>query len=157
MGLCDLALNLLYRHQEGTVMAIDSDYVQQMSTQLATYEVQSSLDRLNRNETSYKAQRDALSSLRSSLTTFKSAITKLNSSTSSMLSDSTPCGQEDGASATEGRKAVSRRYESLVRRLASKGALALQGLTDAKRAGARTLTTEQLVASFDVDRSGLTP
>ena len=76
-------------------MAINSDYVQQMSTQLATYEVQSSLDRLNRNESRYKAQREALSALRTSLSTFKSAMTKLNSSTSSMLTNSATFSQEE--------------------------------------------------------------
>jgi len=156
MGLCNLALNLLYRHQEGTVMAIDSDYVQQMSTQLATYEVQSSLDRLNRNESNYKAQRDALSSLRSSLTTFKSAITKLNSSTSSMLTNSATFSQEGYASATVGTKATTGSYDFFVKQLASKDQLALQGLTDANLAGGGTLTIEQDGASFDVDMSGLT-
>ena len=83
-------------------MAMDSDYVKQMSTQLANYEVQSSLDRLNRNESNYKTQRDALSQLRTSLTTFKSALTKLNSSTSSMLVNSATYSQDGYATATVG-------------------------------------------------------
>src|SRR5690606_9310510 len=135
MGLCDLALNLLYRHQEGMVMAIDSDYAKQMSTQLATYEVQSSLDRLNRNETNYKAQRDALSSLRSSLTTFKSAITKLNSSTTSMLTNSATMSQEGYATATVGTTAQAGSYDFFVERLASKQQVAVQGLEDGSLSG----------------------
>ena len=120
-------------------MAIDSDYVQQMSTQLATYEVQSSLDRLNRNETNYKAQRDALSSLRSSLTTFKSAITKLNSSTTSMLTNSATMSQEGYATATVGTTAQAGSYEFFVERLASKQQVAVQGLEDGSLSGTLTL------------------
>ena len=137
-------------------MAIDSDYVQQMSTQLATYEVQSSLDRLNRNETNYKTQRDALGSLRSSLTTFKSAITKLNSSTSSMLTNSATMSQEGYATATVGTTAQAGSYDFFVKQLASKDQVALQGLTDASLAGGGTLTLGQVgVDSFDIDMSGI--
>ncbi|EXF43775.1 flagellar hook-associated 2 domain-containing protein [Pseudomonas sp. BAY1663] len=75
-------------------MAIDSDYVKQMSTQLATYEVQSSLDRLNRNESNYQAQRDALSKLRTSLTTFKSAVAGLKTGKATMLVNSASFSQE---------------------------------------------------------------
>ncbi|MBE7928121.1 flagellar filament capping protein FliD [Pseudomonas saudiphocaensis] len=116
-------------------MAIDSDYAKQMSTQLATYEVQSSLDRLNRNETNYKAQRDALSSLRSSLTTFKSAITKLNSSTTSMLTNSATMSQEGYATATVGTTAQAGSYDFFVERLASKQQVAVQGLEDGSLSG----------------------
>ncbi|MBC8648818.1 flagellar filament capping protein FliD [Pseudomonas sp. MTM4] len=138
-------------------MAIDSDYVQQMSTQLATYEVQSSLDRLNRNESNYKAQRDALSSLRSSLTTFKSAITKLNSSTSSMLTNKATFSQDGYASATVGTTAQAGSYDFFVKQLASKDQIALQGLTDSSLAGGGTLTIGQGgVDSFDVDMTGIT-
>lgn len=120
-------------------MAIDSDYVKQMSTQFATYEVQSSLDRLNRNETNYKAQRDALTSLRSSLTTFKSAITKLNSSTTSMLSNSATFSQEGYASATVDANAQAGSYDFFVERLASKQQVAVQGLVDGSLSGTLTL------------------
>lgn len=120
-------------------MAIDSDYAKQMSTQLATYEVQSSLDRLNRNETNYKTQRDALSSLRSSLTTFKSAITKLNSSTTSMLTNSATMSQEGYVTATVGTTAQAGSYDFLVEQLASKQQVAVQGLVDGSLSGTLTL------------------
>lgn len=123
-------------------MAIDSDYVQQMSTQLATYEVQSSLDRLNRNETRYKSQRDALSTLRTSLTTFKSAMTKLNSRTSSMLTNSATFSQEGYASATVGTTAAAGTYDFYVERLASKQQVAVQGLVDGSLSGTLTLNDQ---------------
>ena len=116
-------------------MAIDSNYAKQMSTQFATYEVQSSLDRLNRNESNYKAQRDALSSLRSSLTTFKSAVTKLNSSTTSMLTNSATFSQEGYATATVGTTAQAGSYDFFVERLASKQQVAVQGLEDGSLSG----------------------
>lgn len=123
-------------------MAIDSDYVQQMSTQLATYEVQSSLDRLNRNESRYTAQRDALGSLRTSLSTFKSAITKLNSSTSNMLTNSATFSQEGYASATVGTTATAGSYDFYVERLASKQQVAVQGLVDGSLSGTLTLNSQ---------------
>lgn len=123
-------------------MAIDSDYVKQMSTQLATYEVQSSLDRLNRNEARYKAQRDALSTLRTSLTTFKSAMTKLNSSTSSMLTNSATFSQEGYATATVGATAQPGTYDFFVERLASKQQVAVQGLVDGSLNGTLTLNAQ---------------
>ncbi|MGM3389727.1 flagellar filament capping protein FliD [Stutzerimonas stutzeri] len=123
-------------------MAIDSDYVQQMSTQLATYEVQSSLDRLNRNEARYKAQRDALSTLRTSLTTFKSAMTKLNSSTSNMLTNSATFSQEGYATATVGATAKPGTYDFFVERLASKQQVAVQGLVDGSLNGTLTLNAQ---------------
>ncbi|MCQ4259999.1 flagellar filament capping protein FliD [Stutzerimonas stutzeri] len=123
-------------------MAINSDYVKQMSTQLATYEVQSSLDRLNRNETRYKAQRDALSSLRTSMTTFKSAITKLNSTTTSMLTNSATFSQEGFATATVGTTAKAGTYDFFVERLASKQQVAVQGLVDGSLSGTLTLNTQ---------------
>lgn len=138
-------------------MAINSDYVQQMSTQLATYEVQGSLDRLNRNESRYKAQRDALNSLRTSMTTFKSAITKLNSSTTSMLTNSATFSQEGYATATVGTTAQSGSYDFYVKQLASKDQVALTGLSDASLTGGGTLTIGQVgVAAFNVDMTGIT-
>lgn len=129
-------------------MAINSDYVQQMSTQLATYEVQGSLDRLNRNESRYKAQRDALGSLRTSLTTFKSAITKLNSSTTSMLTNSATFSQEGYATATVGTTATAGTYDFYVERLASKQQVAVQGLVDGSLSGTLTLNTQ----AFDLSK-----
>lgn len=138
-------------------MAINSDYVQQMSKQLATYEVQSSLDRLNRNESRYKAQRDALSSLRTSMTTFKSAITKLNSKTTSMLTNSATFSQEGYATATVGTTAKAGTYDFFVKQLASKDQIALKGLSDNSLAEGGTLTIGQVgVASFKVEMTGVT-
>ncbi len=138
-------------------MAINSDYVQQMSSQLASYEVQPSLDRLNRNEARYKAQRDALNSLRTSMTTFKSAITKLNSSTTSMLTNSATFNHEGYATATVGTTAKAGTYDFFVERLASKSQVAVQGLNDASLAEGGQLTIGQVgVPSFDVDMTGIT-
>ncbi|KGK81802.1 MULTISPECIES: flagellar filament capping protein FliD [Pseudomonadaceae] len=123
-------------------MAMDSDYVKQMSTQLATYEVQSSLDRLNRNEANYKTQRDALSKLRTSLTTFKSALTKLNSSTSSMLVNSASYSQDGYATATVGTTAQPGSYQFYVEQLASKQQVAVQGLTEGSLSGTLTLNAQ---------------
>lgn len=120
-------------------MEINSDYAKQMATQLASYEVQSSLDRLNRNEARYKAQREALSSLRSSLTTFRSAITKLNSTTSSMLSNKATFSQDGYASATVGTTAQPGSYDFFIERLASKQQVAVTGLVDGSLSGSLTL------------------
>lgn len=120
-------------------MAIDSDYVKQMSTQLATYEVQSSLDRLNRNESNYQAQRDALSKLRTSLTTFKSAVAGLKTGKATMLVNSASFSQEGYASATLGSKAQAGSYQFFVEQLASKQQVAVQGLVDGSLSGTLTL------------------
>ncbi|HBB22007.1 MAG TPA: flagellar hook protein FliD, partial [Pseudomonas sp.] len=108
-------------------MAIDSDYIKQMSTQLATYEVQSSLDRLNRNESNYKTQRDALSKLRTALTTFKSAASALKTGKATMLVNSASFSQEGYATATVGSKAQPGSYQFYVEQLASKQQVAVQG------------------------------
>jgi flagellar hook-associated protein 2 len=120
-------------------MAIDSDYVKQMSTQLATYEVQSSLDRLNRNESNYKTQRDALSKLRTSLTTFKSAASGLKTGKATMLVNSATFSQDGYASATVGTKAQAGSYQFYVEQLASKQQVAVQGLVDGSLSGTLTL------------------
>jgi flagellar hook-associated protein 2 len=120
-------------------MAINSDYAKQMATQLAGYEVQSSLDRLNRNEARYKSQREALSSLRSSLTTFKSAVGKLRSTTSSMLTNKATFSQEGYLSASVGKTAQPGNYQFRVEQLASKQQEAVQGLVDGSMEGSLTL------------------
>ena len=120
-------------------MAIDSDYIKQMSTQLATYEVQSSLDRLNRNESNYKTQRDALSKLRTALTTFKSAASALKTGKATMLVNSASFSQEGYATATVGSKAQPGSYQFYVEQLASKQQVAVQGLADGSLSGTLTL------------------
>lgn len=129
-------------------MAIDSDYVKQMATQLATYEVQSSLDRLNRNESNYKTQRDALSKLRTSLTTFKSAMSGLKTGNATMLVNSASFSQEGYATATVGSKAQPGSYQFYVEQLASKQQVAVQGLADGSLSGTLTLKGQ------DFDLSG---
>lgn len=120
-------------------MAIDSDYIKQMSTQLATYEVQSSLDRLNRNESNYKTQRDALSKLRTALTTFKAAASALKTGKATMLVNSASFSQEGYATATVGSKAQPGSYQFYVEQLASKQQVAVQGLADGSLSGTLTL------------------
>lgn len=129
-------------------MAIDSDYIKQMSTQLATYEVQSSLDRLNRNESNYKTQRDALSKLRTALTTFKSAASALKTGKATMLVNSASFSQEGYATATVGSKAQPGSYHFYVEQLASKQQVAVQGLADGSLSGTLTLKGQ------DFDLSG---
>ncbi len=129
-------------------MAIDSDYIKQMATQLATYEVQSSLDRLNRNESNYKTQRDALSKLRTSLTTFKSAMSGLKTGNATMLVNSASFSQEGYATATVGSKAQPGSYQFYVEQLASKQQVAVQGLADGSLSGTLTLKGQ------DFDLSG---
>jgi len=129
-------------------MAIDSDYIKQMATQLATYEVQSSLDRLNRNESNYKTQRDALSKLRTALTTFKSAASALKTAKATMLVNSASFSQEGYATATVGSKAQPGSYQFYVEQLASKQQVAVQGLADGSLSGTLTLKGQ------DFDLSG---
>jgi len=129
-------------------MAIDSDYIKQMSTQLATYEVQSSLDRLNRNESNYKTQRDALSKLRTALTTFKSAASALKTGKATMLVNSASFSQEGYATPTVGSKAQPGSYQFYVEQLASKQQVAVQGLADGSLSGTLTLKGQ------DFDLSG---
>ena len=120
-------------------MAINSDYAKQMATQLAGYEVQSSLDRLNRNEARYKTQRDALGSLRSALTTFKSSVGKLRSTSSSMLTNKATFSHEGYLSATVGKTAQPGSYQFRVEQLASKQQEAVTGLVDGSMDGSLTL------------------
>ncbi len=121
-------------------MAIDSDYVKQMATQLASYEVQSSLDRLNRNEANYQAQRTALTTLRSSLTTFKSTVSGLNSRTDGMLTNKATFSQDGYVSATVSTKAEPGTYQFFVEQLASRQQTAIKGLTAENLSGNLTLT-----------------
>lgn len=109
------------------MITIDTDYIQQMSMQLANYEVQGALARLERNEASYKAQLDAMGKLRSALTTFSSELRKLKSGGSSMLVNSARFSQEGYATATVSPKASAGRYQFFVEQLASAHQIALAG------------------------------
>lgn len=132
-------------------MAIDSNYVKQMSTQLANYEVQPSLDRLNRNEARYKGERTALSTLRTALTSFKSTVTTLKSTTTSMLTNSATFSQEGFVSATVGKTAQAGSYQFFVEQLASKKQMAVNGLKDSNLSAGGTLSLAKVNAEGDSD------
>ena len=131
-------------------MAIDSDYVQSMATQLAQYEVQGQLAKANRNQASYKAQLNALTSLDTALKSFKSAASGLKLAGSSMLVNSASYSQEGYVTATVSSKAVEGSYDFFVEQLASKSQLALQGLQNGDL-GSGSLTIGQGSTSFNVD------
>lgn len=137
---------------------IDSDYVQQMATQLAQYDIQASQTRLNRNKTSYNSELSAVTQLKSALSTFSSAVSGLkssSSSTSNMLVNSATFSAEGYATASVGSTAVSGSYQFFVKQLAAKDQVALQGLSDGDL-GSGELTIGQGSDSFKVDMSGIT-
>ena len=136
-------------------MAIDSDYVQSMATQLAQYEIQGQLAKANRNQEAYKAQLNALSSLDTALKSFKSAASGLKLAGSSMLVNSASYSQEGYATATVGSKAVAGSYDFFVQQLASKSQLALQGLQDGDL-GSGGLSIGQGSDTFSVDLGAVT-
>lgn len=129
-------------------MIIDSDYVKQMATQLANFEVQGALMQLDRNEARYKSERDALSKLRTALTTFNSKIKGLSGTTSSMLVNKASFSQEGYATASVGSKAVAGTYQFHVEKLASAHQVALKA-ADFGQTG--TLTIGQGSESFEID------
>lgn len=131
-------------------MAIDSDYVQSMATQLAQYEVQGQLAKANRNQAAYKSQLGALTALDTALKTFKTAASGLKLAGSSMLVNSATFSQEGYANATVGSKAVPGSYDFFVQQLASKSQIALQGLQGSDL-GSGSLTIGQGSDSFNVD------
>lgn len=137
---------------------IDSDYVQQMATQLAQYDIQASQTRLNRNKTSYNSELSAVTQLKSALSTFSSAVSGLkssSSSTSNMLVNSATFSAEGYATASVGSTAVSGSYQFFVKQLAAKDQVALQGLSDGDL-GSGDLTIGQGSDSFRIDMSGIT-
>lgn len=137
---------------------IDSDYVQQMATQLAQYDIQASQTRLNRNKTSYNSELSAVTQLKSALSTFSSAVSGLKSSSSSasnMLVNSATFSAEGYATASVGSTAVSGSYQFFVKQLAAKDQVALQGLSDGDL-GSGELTIGQGSDSFRIDMSGIT-
>ncbi|MCL6687608.1 flagellar filament capping protein FliD [Pseudomonas sp. R3.Fl] len=137
---------------------IDSDYVQQMATQLAQYDIQASQTRLNRNKTSYNSELSAVTQLKSALSTFSSAVSGLKSSSSSasnMLVNSATFSAEGYATASVGSTAVSGSYQFFVKQLAAKDQVALQGLSDGDL-GSGDLTIGQGSDSFRIDMSGIT-
>ncbi|SEM63181.1 flagellar hook-associated protein 2 [Pseudomonas sp. ok272] len=133
-------------------MAIDSDYIKKMSTQLANYEVQAALAKANRNEANYKAQLTAVNSLDSSLKSFSSAIKSMKSAGSTMLINSATFSQEGVATAKVGTTAVPGNYQFFVEQLATRHQVSLGGLTAADL-GSGSLNIGQDGKSFSVDLS----
>ncbi|MBM7059142.1 flagellar filament capping protein FliD [Pseudomonas sp. UL073] len=134
-------------------MAIDSDYIKQMATQLASYEVQSAQAKAQRNEADYKAQLSAVTSLDSALKTFKSALYGMKSGGSTMLINSATFSKADMATASVGTTAVPGSYQFFVKQLASTHQLALEGLADGSFGASGLLTIGQGSNSFKVDLS----
>ena len=136
-------------------MAIDSDYIQQMSTQLANYEVQAALAKANRNEANYKAQLSAVSSLDSALKSFSSAVKSMKGVGSSMLINSATFSQEGVATATVGTTAIAGNYQFFVEKLATRDQMSLGGLTADKlgKPDSGSLSIGQDGKSFSIDLS----
>ena len=132
-------------------MAIDSAYVQQMATQLATYEVQGAESRAQRNKTNYSTQLSSLTSLDSALKTFKSAVYGLKSNKASMLINSGTFSKPEQATATLDGKAAAGTYQFFVEQLASSHQLAFGQLRDGDVAAGGSLTLGQDGKSFTVD------
>ena len=145
-------------------MAINSDYVQQMAQQLATYDVQSQQTSIARRETQYNSQVKALSSLKSALSTFSSAVNGLKTtvgSNKSLIVNSAKFSEEGYATATVGSNAMAGSYTFTVEALAKKSQVALSGL-DESQLGAGTLQISQPAAkdgeaarAFSVNLDGL--
>lgn len=132
-------------------MAIDSAYVQQMATQLATYEVQGAERRAQRNKTGYSSQLSSLTSLDSALKTFKSAAYALKSNKGSMIVNAGTFSKPEQATATLGGKAASGNYQFFVEQLASSHQLAFPQLRDGDVAASGSLTLGQDGKSFSID------
>jgi flagellar hook-associated protein 2 len=133
-------------------MAIDSDYIKSMSTQLANYEVQAALAKANRNEANYKAQLSAVSSLDTALKSFSSAVKGMKSAGSTILTNKATFSQEGFATATVGTTAIPGNYQFFVEQLATRHQVSLGGLTAADL-GSGTLTIGQDGKSFNIDLS----
>lgn len=137
-------------------MAIDSDYVKQMSSQLATYEVQGAIAKAERNEANYKSQLSAVTSLESALRTFSSAIKGLNSVNSTMLVNKATMSQEGYATANVATNAIPGTYDFFVEQLASRHQLAIKDLEETDiGTNTGTLTLTQAAGSFNVDLSAI--
>jgi flagellar hook-associated protein 2 len=136
-------------------MAIDSDYVKQMATQLAAFEVQSAQTKAQRNQATYKAQLAAVTSLDTALKSFKSTVAGLKSVDSSMLVNSATFSKEGYASADVSAKAVPGSYQFFVEQLASSHQVSLEGFQDGEIPNSGTLTIGQGGSSFNIDLSAI--
>lgn len=132
-------------------MAIDSDYVRQMSSQLAQYEVQASIAKAERNEANYKSQLSAVTSLESALKTFSSAVKGMNSVNSTMLVNKATMSQEGYATASVATNAIPGTYDFFVQQLASRHQLAVTGLAEDDIGASGTLTFNQNGENFSID------
>ena len=135
-------------------MAIDSDYVQQMATQLAQYDIQAGQVRAQRNQKRYDTELKAVNDLKSALNKFNSATKALKGvgTNSSMLVNKATFSSEGAATATASASAVSGSYQFYVEKLASKDQIALK-LTDADLNG--TLSLGQNGEAFNIDMSAI--
>src|SRR6187431_172091 len=136
-------------------MAIDSDYVKQMATQLAGFEVQSAVAKAKRNQASYKAQLTAVTSLETALKTFSTAVKGLKGVDKSVLINSATFSSTGYASAKVGTTAVAGNYQFFVEQLASAHQVALKGLTDADIPSSGNLVIGQGASSFSIDLSSI--
>ena len=136
-------------------MAIDSDYVKQMATQLAGFEVQSAVAKANRNQASYKAQLTAVTSLETALKTFSTAVKGLKGVDKSVLINSATFSSTGYASAKVGTTAVAGNYQFFVEQLASAHQVALKDLTDADIPSSGNLVIGQGASSFSIDLSSI--
>lgn len=136
-------------------MAIDSDYVKQMATQLAGYEVQSALTKANRNEANYKAKLTAITSLETALKTFSSSIKNLKGTDKSVLTNTATFNSEGYATAKVGTTAIAGNYQFFVEQLASSHQVAIEGLSDTDVDTSGSLTIGQGSNSFTIDLSAI--
>lgn len=134
---------------------IDSDYIKQMATQLAGFEVQSAISKAERNEANYKTRLQALTTLESSLSSFRSAVNGLKGANKSVLTNTATFGKEGYATATVSTTAVAGNYSFFVEQLAANHQIAAQGITDADVPTSGVLTIGQGANSFTVDLSSI--
>ena len=136
-------------------MAIDSDYVKQMATQLANYEIQSAYTKATRNQTNYKAKLTAVTTLETALRSFTSAVKGLKGVDKTVLSNTATFATAGYASATVSSSAVAGNYQFFVEQLASAHQVALEGLTDGDIPSSGNLVIGQGANSFSIDLSSI--
>ena len=95
-------------------MAIDTTYIQNQAKILAEYEVQRELKQAQRNESKYKAQLAAVSTLDTALKALGSAVKGLKGTDKSMLINAAAFSKEGMASATLGPSAKEGSYQFFV-------------------------------------------
>ncbi|WP_394559401.1 flagellar filament capping protein FliD [Aquipseudomonas alcaligenes] len=134
---------------------IDSDYIQQMASQLANYEVQAALTKNQRTKTNYQTSLDAVTKLDSALKSFRTSLKSLSGVGSSMLVNSATFGQQGYATASVGSSAQPGNYQFFVKQLASSHQLALEGLTAADVPTSGSFTIGQGSDSFSIDLAGV--